>query len=108
MFYNQNPKLQTNQRSLNNLMPIISKPTLNIIKLQLPLTNNLQQLPRLHAVKFTFSKRYRQGTHFAFNIQGFKAQMGSLEGYDFVAINCPLNKVMNSCKLYAINELGLG
>ncbi len=84
-------------------MPIIFEPTLNIIKLKLPLANDFQHLPRLHTIKFTFSKRYRQGAHFALNIQRFKAQKRSLEGYDFVAINCPLNKVMNSCKFYAID-----
>ena len=55
-------------------MTIILNPTLNVIKLQLTLTNNLQQLSSNHRLKLTLSKRHWHGTHFALNIQLFNFQ----------------------------------
>ena len=74
MFSNQNPKLSPNLKSLNNLMPIILYPTLNIIKLQLAFPDNFQKLPRSHSLQLPLSKSNGHGTHFPLNIQLFSCQ----------------------------------
>ena len=71
---NQQLKLSARLHRFNHFMTIILHPTLNVIKLQLPLTNNLQQLARSHARQLTLSKRYRQGAHLTLNIQLFNFQ----------------------------------
>jgi hypothetical protein len=107
MFPNQNPKLAINLRRLNNLMPILPNPPLNIIKLQLAFPNNLKQLPRSHLRQLTLSKSHWQRAHFAFNIQLFNRHGCRLKGDYFVAVNCPLNQFMHGGDFYAVQKVRL-
>ena len=68
MFSNQNHKLGTTLRCLQNLMPIIFRPTLNIIELQLAFANNLEYFAWSHGLKPALGKCYWQRAHFTLDI----------------------------------------
>jgi hypothetical protein len=89
-------------------MPVVLDPTLNIFKLQLPLANNLQQLPHNHTCQLALSKRYWQRAHLTPNIQLFNFQKTSLKHYYFITVNCPLDKFMNGRDFYPIKEVSRG
>ena len=84
-------------------MSVILDPALYVIKLQLTLADDLKQLPRHHGFELTLSKSHWQRAHFAPNIQLFNAQSYSLKRYDFVAVSCPLDKIMNGCEFHPDN-----
>ncbi len=88
-------------------MPVIFDPTLNIIKLQLTFTYNLQKLPYSHRCKLTFCQRYWHRTHFTFNIYFFNRQDCPLKCNYFIAINSPISKLMNSCNFYTVIQVRL-
>lgn len=88
-------------------MAVVFNPALDIVKFQCAFANNLQKLSRRHIFELTLSKCNRQGAHFALHIQLFNTQNNSLESDDFVAVNCPLYKVMDSCQFDAVDKVGL-
>ena len=89
-------------------MPIIPKPTLNIIELEFALARNLQQLPNSHLSKLSLRQRHGHGAHFSFNIQLFKAQAKSLEHYNLITINRPIDQFVNRRNLNPIHQVSLG
>lgn len=88
----QYPKFVVSLMSFNNFLPIVVKPTLNIVKFKAAFADNFQDLSGLHFGKFAFSQSYRHWAHFAFYIDFFDTQnMFPLERNYFVAVSCPID-----------------